>query len=31
MVRYMGDRGTAEILFSRMGEGVPPEVTLMLE
>jgi hypothetical protein len=33
LVRYIGflDRGTAEILFSRMGEGVPPEVVLMLE
>jgi hypothetical protein len=33
LVRYIGflDRGTAEILFSRMGEGVSPEVALMLE
>jgi hypothetical protein len=32
-VRYIGffDRGTAETLFSRMAEGVPPEVALMLE
>jgi hypothetical protein len=33
MVRFIGflDRRTADILFSRMGEGVPPEVVLMLE
>jgi hypothetical protein len=33
LVRRIGflDRGTAEILFSRMGDGVPPEVVLMLE
>ncbi len=33
MVRYVGffDRGTAEILYSRLGEGVPPEVVLLLE
>ena len=33
LVRYIGflDRGTADILFSRMAEGVPPEVALMLE
>jgi hypothetical protein len=33
LLRYIGffDRGTAETLFSRMGEGVPPEVALMLE
>ena len=33
LVRYIGflDRRTADILFSRMAEGVPPEVALMLE
>ena len=33
LVRYMGllDRGTADILSSRMAEGVPPAVVLMLE
>ena len=33
MMRYIGffDKGTAEILYSRLGEGVPPEVVLMLE
>jgi hypothetical protein len=33
MVRFIGflDKGTADILFSRMAEGVPPEVALMLE
>ena len=33
VVRHVGffDRGTADILFSRMAEGVPPEVALMLE
>jgi hypothetical protein len=32
-VRRIGflDGGTAKILFSRIGEGVPPEVALMLE
>ena len=33
MVRHIGfrDRGTADILFSRIAEGVSPEVVLMLE
>lgn len=33
MMRYVGflDRGTAEILYSRLGDGVRPEVVLMLE
>jgi hypothetical protein len=33
IVRHIGfiDRGTADILFSRMAEGVPQEVVLMLE
>lgn len=33
MLRYIGffDRGTAKIIYSRLGEGVPPEVVLLLE
>ncbi len=33
MMRYVGflDRGTAEILYSRLAEGVRPDVVLMLE